>query len=181
MRRIAVVVLLAVLAACADGAPRPAPRQLDKSLAPASIGADKYRLIENTDDSTRSAFANAGKTSLVDDGAVWEIRRADRLVGTLQISTLSERVNLTRPEARTAIVSDIIPGGGNRIAVGDQEVYTQSVGDRAVYLWFGQRLYEVMVLKGIDQGDDPEALVSDVLRHQTTVPAWEPLPPDVNR
>jgi hypothetical protein len=170
--------MLVLLAACGGGAKAAPPRPLDKALAPAALLADRYRLFENDDDSTRKAFADAGPTSLVDDGAVWEIRLSDRLVGTLQIATLSSRVKLTQPNARRAIVSDIIPGGGTRIAVGDQEVYTLSSTDRTVYLWFGQRLYEVMVVKGLDTGDKPEVLLADVLRHQATVPAWEPLPPD---
>jgi hypothetical protein len=172
------LLLLVVGGACGGGPPAVAPRALDKALAPSSLGGDRYRLFENRDPSTRGAFGNAGPTSLVDDGAVWEIRLADRLVGTLQISTLDARVKLTKPAARRAIVSDIIPGGGTRIAVGDQEVYTLASADRTVYLWFGQRLYEVMVVKGLEAGDKPEALLADVLHHQTSAPAWEPLPPD---
>jgi hypothetical protein len=167
-----------LLAACGGSTKTAAPRPLDKALAPAGLLADRYRLFENRDDSTRKAFADAGPTSLVDDGAVWEIRLNDRLVGTLQVATLSARVALTKPAARRAIVSDIIPGGGTRISVGDQEVYTLSSTDRTVYLWFGQHLYEVMVVKGLDIGDKPEALLAEVLRHQSTVAAWEPLPPD---
>lgn len=179
MRRAIVLVILGVvMAACGGGSEPIAPRALDKALAPASLLGDRYSLSENADPSTRGAFANAGPTSLVDDGAVWEVRLADRLVGTLQIATLSSRVDLTKPTARRSIVSDIIPGGGTRIAVGDQEVYTLASADRTIYLWFGQHLYEVMVLKSLDGTDKPEALLADALRHQSTVPAWEPLPPD---
>jgi hypothetical protein len=179
VRRLLVLTMAALLAACGGTARAPAPRALDKTLAPTALLADRYRLFENRDDSTRHAFADAGPTSLVDDGAVWEIRLADRLVGTLQIATLTAKVTLTKPSARRAIVSDIIPGGGTRVSVGDQEVYTLSSADRTVYLWFGQHLYEVMVVKGLDTGDKPEALLAEVIRHQSTVAAWEPLPPDV--
>lgn len=173
--------LLAVLllAACGGGADENvAPRAVDRALAPSSVAADRYRLFENDDDSTRDAFANAGPASLVDDGVVWEIRRADRLVGTLQISTLRADVDLTDADARASVVNDIIPGGGNRIAVAGQEVHTTTVADRTVYLWFGERLYQVLTLKGLDDDDQPEDVLGDVLTHQRTVPAWSPLPPD---
>ena len=178
MRRALGLVAIALLAGCGRAPTAVAPRRLDKSLAPTSILADRYHLFDNTADSTRKAFANAGATSLVDDGAVWEVRFVDRLVGSLQISTLSARVNLSRPNERRGIVNDVIPGGGTRIAVGDQEVYTLSVADRTVYLWFGQGVYEVMVVKGLAAGDKPEALVAEVIRHQASLPSWEPLPPD---
>lgn len=182
-RQIAAIAIAVALsggaAACGADTRKPAtPIALDKSLAPPAIGADHYRLYPNTDQATIAAFANAGPTSLVDDGGVWEIRRADRLVGTLQISTLSSRVNLANPSARSAIISDIVPGGGTSIAVQGVEVATATVGDRTVYLWFGRQLYEVMVLRGIDMGDQPESLLTDVVTHQRSVPAWEPLPPD---
>lgn len=178
--RLCLVIVLVLCATTAGGcvgsseAPA-APRALDRSLAPANVLGEKYRLFENVDDATRKTFADAGPTSLVDDGAVWEIRRADKLVGTLQIATFNAKVDPENESQRKSVVNDIIPGGGTRIALRDQEVHTIAVSDRTIYLWFGQTVYEVLVLKGLDEGDDPEQVLVDVIAHQQTVSAWQPL------
>lgn len=174
MRRWALLVVLLVGACSAGEAQVTVPLAVDPALAPKAVVGGTLKLYENQAKTTRDAFRKAGPTSLVDDGRVWEIRRIDRLVGTLQISTLREDVDVSKDETRSLIVREVIPESDSRIRVEGVEVHTATTGDKTVYLWFGKRLYEVLILKGLD-GVNPESVLSDTLKHQVTVPSWEPL------
>ena len=145
-------------------------------LAPAEV-AGGLKLYESTSDETLKAFTNAGDSSLVADGRLWEIRKSDRLVGALQISTVKRKVDLTKARRRDAIVDEILIGSIDRIRSGDVEVYTSAANDKVVYLWFGVGVYEVLQLKG-DELDHNQVL-ADVVAHQRGQAAWRPLPSDV--
>jgi hypothetical protein len=174
-RRVVALVLVAlVLGACGRDAREVAPSEVDPKLAPATLHAD-LKLYENRDEETVHAFANAGARSLVADGRIWEIRRADRLIGTLQISTVLPRVDLTDPDLRETMVRQILPGSLSSIRIGDIEVFTSEVNGKAVYVWFGADLFEVLQLR--DQAiDDFEPFATEVIDHQATIPSWSPLP-----
>jgi hypothetical protein len=177
-RRLVTLVLAGMLvasaAACGSDATTVAPAEVDPKLAPAALDTN-LKLYENRDRRTIHAFANAGKRSLVADGRIWEIRRADRLIGTLQISTVLPEVDLRKDHLRDSLVRQILPGSLSSIRIGDVEVFTSEVNGKAVYVWFGTRLFEVLQLR--DRGTkDFEPLATQVIDHQATLPSWEPLP-----
>ena len=176
--RVARVVLavagLAVLAACGGESASVAPAEVDPALAPSAL-AGNLRLYENRDRETITAFANAGDRTLVADGRIWEIRRADRLIGTLQISTVLPRVDLTEGRIRDTIVRQVLTGGLSSIRIGDVEVFTSTTNDKAVYVWFGAHMFQVLQLR--DRGvEDFEPFATEVIDHQATLESWEPLP-----
>ncbi|HVM54456.1 MAG TPA: hypothetical protein VM262_14790 [Acidimicrobiales bacterium] len=167
---------LVVLAACGDGEQEVAvPTRVDAALAPEVVHGD-LKLYENRDEETVAAFANAGARSLVSDGKVWEIRRADRLVGALQVTTVLPTVDLSEEAVRSTIVRQIIPGAQTRIRIDAVEVYTTEINDKAVFVWFGDGLYQVLQIKDAQLDGAYEEVATDVIRHQATVPAWKPLP-----
>ena len=168
-----VAVLAVCLGACGDEAPPVVrPARVDPALAPAQV-AGGIGLRENTDKTTRHALANPGDGALMADGRIWELRRADRLVGTLQISTVLPRFDLRRSDIRAGMVSQILPSGPTRIRIDGIEIFATRSDDRAQFLWFGSDTYEVLQLK--DKELDFEAVVRDVIAHQRKVPAWKPL------
>ena len=175
-RWVAAVIGIALLgAACGNSAARTvAPEAVDEQLAPSQLGTD-LKLYENRDEETITAFANAGERTLVADGRIWEIRRADRLVGTLQIATVLPDIDLRDDDVRDAMVRQILPGAQSSIRIGDTEVFTSTVNEKAVFLWFGARLFEVLQVKD-RQIEDFESLATEVIEHQQTLPSWEPLP-----
>lgn len=167
--------LVATLIACGGGSDESiAPIPVDVALAPPALGTN-LKLYENQDDETITAFANAGERTLVADGRIWEIRRADRLIGTLQISTVLPDVDLRDDDVRDAMVRQILPGAQSSIRIGDTEVFTSVVDEKAVFLWFGAHLFEVLQLKD-RQLEDFEAIATQVIEHQETQASWEPLP-----
>lgn len=171
---VAVAIAVASTAACGDGAaPDTQPLAVDVELAPPTLAGD-FTVVAKDDDATRAAFAGAGDDALISDGRMWEIRDADRLVATLQITTMGTDVDLADADARRQIVSQVVAGSVSRIRVSDVEVYSATVDDKVVYVWFGARLFQVLQTKGIDE--KAEALLAALIRHQQGLPAWEPLP-----
>ncbi len=172
--RLALLGLALAAAACGKEAAAERPAEVDTKLAPEALDTN-LKLYENRDEETIRAFANAGSRSLVADGRIWELRRADRLIGTLQISTVLPEVELTDPEIRESMVRQIVPGSLSSIRIGDVEVFTSEVNGKAIYVWFGANLFEVLQLR--DRAiEDFEPFVTAVIDHQETLPSWEPLP-----
>lgn len=154
--------------------PLPVP---DDLVAPTYLdGSEEGGLlaIENTAAATQEALANAGETTLVSDTRIWEIRRGQRLVATLQISTVLPKVDLLDEEVRDRFVGQVIPGQVSRIRSGDVEVFTTTVDDKTTYLWFGSELFEILQTK--DRVLDPEALLAAVITYQDDKDGWVPLP-----
>jgi len=164
--------LVVALTACGDERTVVQPTRVDTALAPTEL-PDGLKLYENTSETTRRALANVGEGALMADGKVWEIRRADRLIGTLQVSTVLPRFDLSDPAVRDTMVSQIIPQGASRIRVQGIEVYQSLDEDRGIFLWFGTGIYEVLQLK--DRELELESVVDAILLHQRTVDAWRPL------
>jgi hypothetical protein len=179
MRRVWCLVALALLVGCGRNSEPAEPAAVSAALAPAGV-LDDLKLYENTDRSTLRAFANAGETSLVADGKVWEIRRADRLVGTLQISTVLPAVDLTDERERAAIAGQIVNGEVLRLRIRDVEVYSTVVNDKATFLWFGLDVLEVMQIKDRALADRYEDVATQIIDHQATVSDWKPLPLSVD-
>jgi hypothetical protein len=167
--------VLGALSACSDGtSEQPIAARVADELAPAGIG-ENLLLHENRDESTVAAFANLGPDSLLADGRIWEIRRKDRLIGTLQISTVLPEVDLYDVDERDRIAQQVIPGQLTRLRVEGVEVYAAENGDKALYVWFGENVFEIMQIKDTRLEGKFESLLAAVLTHQSTVDAWKPL------
>ena len=178
--RLLLLVSAVVLVACGADEEAVRPAAVDAALAPRTLGSD-LALFENDDEETASAFANAGENTLVADGRLWEIRRKDRLVGTLQITTVLPDVDLTEQRQRDAITSQVLSGGIIRLRVATTEILATTNQERAVFLWFGTDSYQVMQLKDPELADDYHAIVGQVVRHQTSQSSWNPLPPSAEQ
>lgn len=173
--RATVAVLLMLVAACGSGGgEQVAPERVPTDLVPDRLLSGTLGVFENRDPSTLETFANAGPTSLVDDTGVWEIRRGERLVATLQISTVQSKVDLLDEEVREQFAAKLILGQLGRIRSGDVEVFTATANDKSVFLWFASNLYEVLQTK--DRELQPETLLADIIEFQQDKPGWEPLP-----
>lgn len=172
------VLLAAVLtlAACGgDAEPEIPPVAVDPALVPDGVDSGPVRFFENTDESTIDAFANAGETSLMADGRLWEVRRAERLVGTLQVTTLLPDIDLTDEGRRSNIVRGVMPGPVIRIRIDDVEVHALELADRAQYVWFGREVVQVLTVRS-EETVVPEDVLRGILAHQRRQPAWNPLP-----
>lgn len=175
-RRFATLVGVVVLVAACGGATDVSapPERVPADLVPDRLLDGSLGVFENRDPSTLKTFANVGSASLVADSRVWEIRRGDRLVATLQISTVKPKVDLLDEELRERFARQLIVGQSNRIRSGDVEVFTSTTDDKTIYLWFATNLYAVMQTK--DRVLEPEALLRDLLDHQEDAAGWKPLP-----
>jgi hypothetical protein len=174
--RKAVLSLLCVclLAGCSREEPVEAGlARVDPSLAPTSVVRNTLQVRPNTSRETQLAFANAGPDSLLVDGRLWEIRRADKLIATIQIGTLRPRVQVEKEDVRRGIVGQILTGKVSSIRVDGLEIYFATSRDKTVYVWFGRGLFEVLQIKS--KTPKPEEILRGILEHQRTVPAWRPL------
>ncbi len=179
VRAVALAAALA-LGACGrgvDGASS-APRRVPVALVPARLLADSLGVFENRAASTRKVVNRGGKGSLVDDTRIWEVRRGQRLVGTLQISAVDRRVELTDDEVRDRFARQLIVGGRQQIRVGDVEAYRAENDDKTVVLWFARDLYLVLQTKAADL--DTDALFAELVGYQADQPGWKPLPRDLD-
>ena len=181
MRRsiITVLVACAVLssAACGrggDGSTDGPPVQVPGDLAPAALGNGAY--VTRPDDQAKATFTKLDKRALVDDGRLWQIRQVgdDRLIGTLQITTVKAKVDLAEEEQRLSILNHILPGGKQELDVGGMTVWASETNDKLVYVWFGREVYEVLQLKG--SRIDPEAILEEIIGHQVAAASWKGLP-----
>ena len=171
-----VVVLGALLAVAACGQSRPAaPDPVPTALAPTALLGNSLHLYLNTARDTVAAFRQDSKDALISDGKLWEIRRADRLIGTLEIATVKSNVNLARPSVRENFTSPILVGSTSDIRLAGQEVATvQSDDGVATLVWFGRGLFEVLQLK--DNVLTGPQLAQAIIQYQQTRPEWSPLP-----
>lgn len=173
---LAALALVALLAAagCGQSVP-PAPRPVPTALAPASVLGGSLRLYPNTAPDTLAAFRQDPKDALISDGKLWEIRRADRLIGTLEIATVKPNVNLARPSVRHDFTDPILVGDVSDIRLEGQEVTTVSRDDGlSTIVWFGRGLFEVLQLK--DQVVTGAQLATAIIAYQETRTEWSPLP-----
>ena len=167
--------LLAVflLAGCQDD-PAVAPRPVPITLAPKAVLGGSLGLHLNTAAGTEKAFRQDAKKSLIDEGRLWEIRRKDRLVGTLQIATVKPDIDLAEDDVRHQFTAPILVGARSDIRLLGQEVnVVESEGGLATLVWFGQGLFLVLQVKDtLVTGPD---LAQAILEHQQSRPEWLPL------
>jgi hypothetical protein len=159
---LALVALTLLAVGCGSSKLPPPPPAVPVDLVPASLPPD-LGLEEFAD--ARKAFADAGTSSLVADGKLWQIRRAATLVGTLQISTVRNDVSTAKPRDRRDILAAVMTGASyETVDVGGVAVARASRADKTLFVWFGANLFEVLQLKGTKV--DPDAVVNALLTHQ---------------
>ena len=176
LSRAVVAPLLAVLllAGCQDE-PVAAPRPVPTALAPKAVLGDSLGLHLNTSAATQAAFEQDQERSLIDEGQLWEIRRKDRLVGTLQIETVKPGIDLSKEDVRRQFTAPILVGARSDIRLLGQEVnLVEGEGGLSTLVWFGKGLFLVLQVKDtLVKGPD---LAQAVLEHQQSRPEWDPLP-----
>lgn len=162
------------LAGCGQSRPAP-PDPVPDALAPAALLGNSLHLYRNTAPDTLAAFRQDHKDALISDGKLWEIRRADRLIGTLEIATVKPDVNLARSSVRQTFTSNILVGAVSDIRLAGQEVTTVSSDDGvSTVVWFGRGLFEVLQLK--DAVVTGPQLATAIIQYQQTRTEWAPLP-----
>jgi hypothetical protein len=165
MRRFvaAVAVVLSVLAtSCAgDGTPRPL-QAVPTALIPASLEAGGVTVTEFT--GAADGFAQAGDLSLVADGRLYELRRGDVLIGTLEIATLKPKVRLNSRSVQDQIRNQAVNGQLLGIGVEGVPVTVAKSAEKVAYFWFGPQLFELLIIK--DPKDQSEPVLRDLIRHQ---------------
>ena len=172
-RAVALVVVLVALAGCGGGRSSNAvPTKVVTSLVPDALASGKLSLAE--DKSAHKRFASAGSDSLVSDGRLWAVRDGNRLVATLQVSTLAPKVDLSDKNSKASLIASILPGTRESFEVGDVPVVSVATEDKVVYLWFGASMFEVLQVKG--NGIDPEKVLGELLAFQLASPAWHAAP-----
>jgi hypothetical protein len=179
-RVLSVAVAVAVVGlgagACGKDAPPPKPAAVPDGLVPDAVQGGAYAFYESTIPQVKGAFANAGKNSLVADGRMWELRKADRLVGILQVSTLLPTVDLLKDKHREQVISQIMPTARDQITVGDVTVFVSTANQKSVYLWFSEQTFNLLTIKpGTGDDLDPEAVMTEVLDHETQSTGWKPI------
>jgi hypothetical protein len=176
MRRSTAALLLGavVLAGCGKQA-EPAPNPVPAGLAPVTVLHGDLQLHLNDARETTAAFHQDESLSLISDGKLWEVRRNDRLVGTLEIATLKPSVDVARASVRQHITSPILVGATSAIRLAGQEVTTVTRSDGvATLVWFGHGLMEIVQVK--DQQVTGPQLAQAIIEYQQTQPQWSPLP-----
>jgi hypothetical protein len=177
-----IVVVLVVVAALAGGgcgrggtADERAPSEVALELVPETVNGGAFLLAE--DEKARDAFSTMGPDALVADGRLFAIRDGERLVGTLQLSTMKVKVDLTDEDHRASVINNVIPGGRETISVGPISVIQTLGQDKTVFLWFGLEMFQVLQLKPTKASPfDPEKVLSEIITFQTGQDEWKPLP-----
>ena len=152
-----------------------APRPVPTALAPKAVLGGSLGFHLNTSPVTEAAFRAGEKTSLIDQGQLWEIRRKDRLVGTLQIATVKPDVDLSERDVREQFTAPILVGGRSDIRVLGQEVsQVDNEAGLSTLIWFGKGLFLVLQVK--DQLVAGPQLAQAIIEHQQSRTEWEALP-----
>jgi hypothetical protein len=170
--RALLVAVVVLVGACGDDeAPaRPAER-VDVALVPPTLaGGD---LVLHEDDKAKDAFASLNDNALIADGKLFAIRRGERLVATLQLSTLVPEVDLTDRDRRDEMIDKLLPGVKDELRIGEISVFQVAGDDKVAYVWFGAQMFQVLQVKG--SAVDPEDVLGEIVAFQLASPAWHPL------
>lgn len=171
------LVVAALLGGCGrgDAEAERTPSEVPLELVPNAVNQGAFRLAE--DDAARKAFAEIGPRALVADGRLFAIRDGERLVGTLQLSTMKVKVDLADSEQRQTVTNNVIPGAKETISVGPVPVVQAAGADKTVFLWFGRDMFQVLQLKPTRASPfEPELILSEIITYQTSQKAWKSLP-----
>ena len=178
MRRIALL-LAVVVAACGGGKTvAVVPPKVPTDAVPAALTTAGGLLVRpNTAAEIDDAFRVAGRRSLVREGKVWELRKGDELIGALQLSSLTARVDTTREDDREAVRGQILPGSQSEWEVATIPVWSSRDGKHGVYVWFGKQMLGVLQVKG-DDTVDPDDTATELITAIFEANSWPGLPPE---
>lgn len=176
-----VVACALLFGACSRGAHRAAPApKLPDATVPKSLSVvdTDVVMVPNTAKATRRAFTSVGQSSLVEQSGVWELRKADKLVGTLELVTLdSTRSDTRRDKDRTAIRAQILSGDASQLDVDGLPVWSTKDGDRVLYVWYGRQVLSVLQVKS-DELDADETM-TQLVTTMTNSRSWPEMPLEV--
>jgi hypothetical protein len=171
-----VAVVVGPASACGKEEPVVKPASVPEGMVPPQVQHDEYAFFESELPQVKSAFANAGANSLVADGRLYEMRKADRLVGVLQMSTVVPELDLANDKHRDQVIGQIMPTVRDRITIGDVVVFSSQANNKTVFLWFEKDMFNLLTIKpGSEDQLDAEGVLTEVLDHQTSLPGWDPL------
>ena len=180
-RRIAAL-LLAVAAALTAGAcggdekVAVRPTKVPEGLVPTAVQNSEFMFYESQLPQVKDAFANAGKNSLAADGKLFELRKGDRLVGALQLTTLLPDVDLHQEDHRNKILRQLLPTARDEFLIDEVNVWGVVTDEKQTYLWFAEDMYAFLTLKPGSEDDlDPEGVLSEVIAHNVSSDEWKPL------
>ena len=178
-RFVATVALLAALTvgACGDDPePQAKPANVPEGIIPETVQGGEFAFYESELVSAKEAFANAGPNSLAADGRLWELRKGDRLVGSLQLTTVMPEVDLSKKEHREMILHQLLPTARDQVLIDEVNVWGTETKTKATYLWFGRDIYALMTLKGGSEDNlDPNQILTEVVSHSAASDNWKPL------
>jgi hypothetical protein len=170
--------LVLSLAGCGGGeTPTPPPPALPATTVPAALTVLKTKIVvqPNTTKKTREAFTSVGATSLVDEAGVWELRKAEKLVGTLQLVTLDPgRVDTRIAKDRSEIRSQILSSSATQLDVDGLPVWSTKDDDRVLYVWYGRQVLGVLQVRA--DLLDPEETVNRLVEPMIQAKDWPGLP-----
>lgn len=177
MRAPAILVMLVALGGCGnDRVEVVAPAAVPPGLVPASVQSNSYAFYKSELPGVQDAFANAGPNSVAADGELWELRKGDRLVGALQLTTLLPEVDLTDEDHRNQILRQLLPTARDQVVIDDVNVWISESGTKSVYLWFGSDMYALMTLKAGSEDDlDSDQVLTEVVTYAASSDNWKPL------
>lgn len=168
------------LVACGGGEPPvAAPPPLPTSTVPSTLSVLNTKVVMrlNTSRKTKTAFTSVGANSLVLDAAVWELRKADKLVGALELVTLDpRRVDTARTKDRAQIRGQILSSAAAQLDVDGLPVWSAKDGDRMLYVWYGREVLGVLQIRS--DLLDPEETMTKLLTSMTGADAWPALAPE---
>lgn len=159
-----------------DPPPQAKPAGVPDGLVPATVQDGQFAFFESELASVKTSFANAGPKSLAADGQLWELRKGDRLVGSLQLTTLMPEVDLTEQDHRDMILRQLLPTARDQVLIDEVNVWSTQNQTKAMFLWFGRDMYALMTLKGGSEDNlDPDRILTEVVTHAAASDAWRPL------
>jgi len=176
MRRVVIAGAVALLAGACGGSPKPlvAPA-IPEAAVPATVeAAGGLTMQPNTSKDVQRAFKSVGPTSLVKEGRVWEVRQGDRLVGLLEIASISRRADTRKEEDRKAMRRQILTGEPTELDFSGVPVYQTTDGQLSTFVWFGRQLLGTLTLKGVDA----DAVSNDLVTRIVQSRHWPELSPD---
>lgn len=155
-------------ASCGGGQDVALPRALPTDFVPAMLPdptdpANPLRLVEF--EPARKRFARAGARSLVDAGALWEIRRGSNLVGTVEVGMLAANVDVTSEDDRRELITAVLPATSTTIRVNGIPVVRSASTDKVSYLVVGDGLFELVDVQ-ISDKVDPERIINALIQEQ---------------
>jgi hypothetical protein len=108
---------------------------------------------------------------------VWELRKADRLVGTIELVTLDPTRADTRDAGdRSDIRAQILAGTQSQLDFDGMPVWAAKDGDRELYVWYGRQVLGVLQVKADEL--DADETVTQVVTSIVGDEAWPAMAQD---